>query len=105
MGMVVTAKKALKTRAPVTMINIMPVLRMVSMMESLNPCQVSCRLTRDSTIAPHAPTAPASVGVNQPIMSPPRIKQEEGQYLGSIRRGPISLLSMRSVAREEPKAG
>ena len=71
MGILATAMKCPKIIAPVTMTITMQLMRRASLIANRNPCQFSCRLDRPMSKAPKAPAAPACVGLNQPINSPP----------------------------------
>lgn len=72
-GILVTAKKLFKIKAPIIRASIMAVILADSNRHSKKSDAFSCRLTRLISSAPKAPTAPASVGVKMPPYMPPII--------------------------------
>src|SRR5690606_7163599 len=70
-GSRVRLRKRPKTTAPVTSSTTIAEMRRLSTTAPHNCTGVMLRRLRAMTIAPKAPTAPASVGVNQPTYNPP----------------------------------
>src|SRR5690554_68771 len=91
-GSLLTAINLPKTVAPATSNIIIAVVRVVSVRDLTNRSQLSLRSTRATKRTDAAPTAPASVGVNQPATSP----QSETVKIISTSNRPLRRATIRS---------